>query len=758
MPRDLSEDLPSPAPVVDPQQVAKQIAAQYNIPIGQITPNYETIGGSKSDRQQIYSYSYLDPNTKIVKNFDPSGKFLESHHVDTSTSGGVFENLASPVTQAISTVGSAVSSAASNPQTLAAIAIAVAIPGVGAAIGESLMSAGIVTSAEAATAAAVTAGATAAEAAAAGAAATATATTIGTAIASTAAQVAQGVPVDKAITNTLVNVGVSQVSPVVAQEINSVIGHPAVSQQITNAVADAVTSGAAGGIKAAAAGGSSSDVTTSIIASLTGSAATSAYSSAADDYNSTTGKVLGSATAGAVTGGAAGALNNALTTAASSIGTPKPLGDTSTKPVAAAEPPAADTSVAAAPPVDQVAATPSGVPSDVDFAKLIGAAQPPTASLDTGVVSDAGTVPRVDIEGFPYQEGPSTPQNIRNLVPEGYHLATSEEIDKIQKSQGYNFDADGKPIGPIPENLYKATLLPNGEYAYIAPNITPESLAAEILPTETIPATQQVAGTDLTAPEPVTKTPEAAAVGIGGPAPDVAPEVAVTAPSAATESATVIRSDPTTGTALVITDAGNIITTKVGAGTAAGSIVSVPSSKADTGGVPGAGTPGVGTGTGTGTGTGAGAVSAEEGIPRVDVYGFNAPIEPSPVTGIDVIPPSPVKGLDIASEPSKDQPILDLIASDPKTEPVAEEKVIEDEADKKPTANYKPTIITSTYLSPKKKTTSAAAPASALGSALGTTGLTAYRGAGEIEGPGTGKARRKVWNEESLKLKDALGV
>ena len=38
------------------------------------------------------------------------------------------------------------------------------------------------------------------------------------------------------------------------------------------------------------------------------------------------------------------------------------------------------------------------------------------------------------------------------------------------------------------------------------------------------------------------------------------------------------------------------------------------------------------------------------------------------------------------------------------------------------------------------------------------SGLTSYRGAGEIEGQQTGKPRRDVWNEASLRLKDALGL
>lgn len=39
-----------------------------------------------------------------------------------------------------------------------------------------------------------------------------------------------------------------------------------------------------------------------------------------------------------------------------------------------------------------------------------------------------------------------------------------------------------------------------------------------------------------------------------------------------------------------------------------------------------------------------------------------------------------------------------------------------------------------------------------------TTGLTTTRGAGEIEGEETGGRRKNVWNEESLRLKDALGL
>jgi len=95
-----------------------------------------------------------------------------------------------------------------------------------------------------------------------------------------------------------------------------------------------------------------------------------------------------------------------------------------------------------------------------------------------------------------------------------------------------------------------------------------------------------------------------------------------------------------------------------------------------------------------------------------------------------------------------------------KDEGVAPEQLVYDydpKASEQPVYDYDPKakppsdVFTKTVLSPKTKSSAA------LGQALGTTGLAAYRGAGEVE-VGTGKARRKVWNEESLKLKDALGV
>ena len=117
-------------------------------------------------------------------------------------------------------------------------------------------------------------------------------------------------------------------------------------------------------------------------------------------------------------------------------------------------------------------------------------------------------------------------------------------------------------------------------------------------------------------------------------------------------------------------------------------------------------------------------------IPRVDVYGSNQSAR------TDFTPP-----------PSLAEP-----------ETPAEEAPAEEAPADKP-STYKPDIFVTTYKKPKSGSYSSTAT---LGAALGTTGtttgLTAERGAGEIEGTGSGKPRQKVWNEESLKLKDALGV
>jgi len=73
-----------------------------------------------------------------------------------------------------------------------------------------------------------------------------------------------------------------------------------------------------------------------------------------------------------------------------------------------------------------------------------------------------------------------------------------------------------------------------------------------------------------------------------------------------------------------------------------------------------------------------------------------------------------------------------------------------------PTVKYSPTIKIVTTVTPPPPPPKK--PPSVLAQALNLQPTGAYRGAGEIEDPSTGKKRRQVWNEETLRLKDALGV
>lgn len=452
------------------------------------------------------AYTSYDPATNIVTFYDPDGNITQQGQ---RTSGNVFGG--GFLGNTLNSLSSGLNKIASDPvlqRTVTATAFAVVAPYAAASLAQYLSGLGAY------------AGITA------------------QAITSITIQVAQGVPIEKATENALVNIAVSGATGAVQQQIGKVISSPGVTNAITSTVSS--------GLATAARGGSQADVEKAMTAGLVSSAASTAYKDAVDSTSTIASKAVGGAAGGAVTGGTEGAVIGGLSSAAGALSselapTPKP----------------ADT---AALPAEQVAATPSGELTAEDLtklaeesAKLIGPAEPPTASLDTSVVSDAGTGPSVQVSGIPYL-AENAPENIKNLVPPGYRLLSAEES--------------------LPKNV-KATLLPNGEYAFIGQDTSPEYLATQELPTETIPSTGQVAGIDLTVPEVVPTTPEASAIGIGDPVSDVAPEIAVTAPSA-TEPVTVIRVDPSTETALVINSTGDIFTVTVDPSTTAGSTVTVP--------------------------------------------------------------------------------------------------------------------------------------------------------------------------------------
>jgi hypothetical protein len=691
MPRDANEDVYLPPPA-DPQQVANQISAQYNLPAGQITPNYETVGGSKSGRQQVYSYSYLDPNTKIVQNFDPSGKFLESHHVDTSAGGGFFENLASPITKAISTVGSAVSSAASNPQALLAIAAAVAAPYAAASLAPYLTAFGSYAG-------------VAAEA-----------------ITNITIQVAQGVPIEKATENALTSAAVSGASGAVQQQLGNFVTNPGVS----NAIKSTVSSG----LNTALKGGSQADVEKAMTAGLVSSGASTAFKEAVDSSSPITSAAVGGAAGGAVTGGTEGAVIGGLQSAAGALG--KELAPTPVSP--------ANTGKTSALSPEQISSRIDNIIEQAPGVQTAGAL--PLAEMTTSAaLQQAEPLIRLVAEA-------ANDPNYKVLLP-----AIEQRLGQL----GLTIAEVASRLNPAVLAAQLATYSPNAgdpneaaKLAQIYRDYAGLKLPSAVTPIETAPLqSAPVAGLDITQEQSQAETERLARQNQQVPAP--APE----------EPVTVVRVDPSTGEALVMKPNGEIFTVTVDPSTKPGSTISVPSPAAAPSPAP-APAP----------------APAPSPSPAPEPAPRPAP-EPSPVPEPVPAPkpvPEPItppsSGLAPSPISEKDRQVIEL-TKPPSAPPLTKEQVgsgeyfynapggfAKDEgvAPEQPVYDYDPKakppsdVFTKTVLSPKTKSSAA------LGQALGTTGLAAYRGAGEIEAPGTGKARRKVWNEESLKLKDALGV
>jgi len=118
---------------------------------------------------------------------------------------------------------------------------------------------------------------------------------------------------------------------------------------------------------------------------------------------------------------------------------------------------------------------------------------------------------------------------------------------------------------------------------------------------------------------------------------------------------------------------------------------------------------------------------------------------PTPTTPAPTVPtPSP-------TEPPNE--------STPPKPPVELEKELPPVEDRTPTpVPYDPNLFIYSRKSPSSLSSSLKTQAPFYPLAGTTGGLTSARGAGEIESKETGKARKNVWNEASLRLKDALGV
>jgi len=661
-----------------------------------------------------------------------------------------------------------------------AIVLAVAIPGIGSAIGGQLMSAGIVSS-------------------------EITATAIGTGIASVGAQVAQGVPIEQAIKNAVVSAGISGYAPGVAEEVNQYLKNPAVSDMIVSAGASAV--------KTAAAGGSEKDIVNSMSSSMVGSGVANVYQSAGDDYSRATGKVLGAAAAGAVTGGAEGAARSALGEAANQYITPSltpsPTTQTAPTPTPVAEVPSDVQGVLTA---FEEAAKNDYVNSSTAFAGagIIPAATAETAALFSrlsatpqgqallreaasqssrlrdGLVA-AGVVSAAGMTGF---------IGGQQLVPQAQKdNTTTSSADKIPttgEDPGTALKARETFAQTDPRRVDTSTQTPSAPVKIstqrVAQNLNISTDAAAQLE-NTNPTLYNLFGdTSTTAgftPADIETMPlrdrlmlENIASGKVTASGVETPSSEITTPSAAGENV-VVGVDSSTGDALIISDSGVVSTVKVDPNTKTGTsvfydpqarliinpttntITSIDTnitSRVDSPAIKTA----IDTATKTQTKTDTSTSTKTSPVDKTQTEEVLFPKTPvtTPVTSP---PTTPDPVAPVANTPTQKTPRFSF-QTPPSTSPVPETQkdpsLITDPADtsstkEKAPSKYKPNINVSTSKTLSKTPDKSSILSEALST---TTGLTAFRGAGEIEGQQTGKPRKNVWNEESLRLKDALGV
>jgi len=161
---------------------------------------------------------------------------------------------------------------------------------------------------------------------------------------------------------------------------------------------------------------------------------------------------------------------------------------------------------------------------------------------------------------------------------------------------------------------------------------------------------------------------------------------------------------------------------------------------------------GAGTDTAASTATGAGADTKTTATTGTDV-GTRAGTD----VASDIGAKTEITGTEVAVEPA---PVEQLPETETETAPAEKTAPAEEEVAKE-TVPYKPELFIFGGTAPKGRKSSSLSqtinapfyPSTGL-----TQALTASRPAGEIEADPSGKKRQNVWNEASLRLKDALGL
>jgi hypothetical protein len=686
--------------------------------------NYQSTGDYGTTSTPSGGYDSYNPKTNQITNYDASGNITYNAQKQADK-GFLSDILSSPI----------------MPILLAAV-----LPGVGAAIGSALAEAGIVTTAAEAAAAATAAGATAAEVTAAAAAATSTATQIGTAIASVSVQVAQGVPIQDAVMNAAISTVVQTGSTDVAKQIVAAGTDPA--------VANAITSVGGSIAKTAASGGSETDILKNAVGALAGSGVTTLT---ADELGTAASRAVGAAVGTAAAGGdtskvlgaAAGALGNASTTTSTTAAnttalTPEEQAQVEQNRITSAVNTAQTSAEQAQPGID---ARTQDIINQMEYGTVVDPAVSSTVSTaDTTAAQTAAT--------------PAAKDEVVISAPAGGASNVSANDRQILNLIGTDTATTGGANAAV---INPATISTTGAGA----NVADANVASTAATTEVPAAKEEVV---VTADKPVvqdanvfptivdtsskslidTTTSLANAAGQG------ADTVTVTADKPASNVSTgdqqiidLISSDTskTADTGTAVTDAGTVNVTAGRENVAAPTIIDVVSPEPAPAPAP--------------------EPAPADKVEEVVVTAKKDNVSPTIIDNVTP-PKTPDEVIITADRPSV--PEIEITAPKEKIDPtiISEiptpvDKPVEEMPPEEttPDAPYKPELFIFGGTSPKGRKSSALSqtinapfyPSTGL-----TQALTASRPAGEIDADPTGKKRQNVWNEASLRLKDALGI
>jgi len=484
--------------------------------------------------------------------------------------------------------------------------------------------------------------------------------------------------------------------------VNAIIstGAPSVATEINDivgnrAVSNAIVSAGASALKTVAAGGSTEDMQKNILGAIAGSATTSA----------TGDNIVGSTVGGAVTGGVAGALSGAASALGQEEAT-KPRDTTTQQLVTAIQKEQANPSPSTE--LGKVA----GITSDVPGYVTTDASGNTVLDLLAGGVTDDGVSPTVYVtgtQGGTPTLGETKQDVIETITAPKTPVASNIRPDGTAKGNGYLGvlkASDGSDVTEYSMSTGDVTL--NGkeiDFPSIVPTLTKQEV--NLMLTDIIPNNK--------------------------PIPDAIVNKAIDHANKRIQEGKSVFADTEDYKPVATTTPTEPAKPPVTPSVTPESVV--PTTPAPPSGFP---------------------VVSEQDQRMLDL--ISPP--PAPTTEPDQTLPEVV----VTATPDKETTPL---VTDTKTEtkeppPVdaGEEELPPEEVETEattPTDKYKPKLFIYGGTTPSTLSQSLGT-GDTYSKSVATTGLTGSRGAGEIESKETGKKRRTVWNEESLRLKDALGL